>query len=517
MNTQCGAGFSMQQGLQSLLRRRRLKPPLQAKACSTLVAAALLCVTARAADDRADSLVPEVKKLIDIYSIAESEAADPVDPSAAFYQGAIPGMLRTLDPHSNFFDPEQFLQLQQLERSEQKGFGSIVSVLPGRVIVLQTLPGTPSAKAGLSGGDEIVAINGIPLARLEFDQLIGLLTEARQHEVALDVFKPGSARPERISMSPELVDTPSVDRGFMIAPGVAYVRITEFEDPTGKLLQQAIEKLGGAELKGLVLDLRNNPGGAVKAAMEAAALFLKPDQLVFSIRGRKAEAEDVRVPKLARPYSFPVTVLVNGKTASASEILTGALQDHDRAIVLGEPSYGKGLVQQVYSLSGGAGLALTTAFYFTPSGRSIQKPLGSGQLGGATVMAQGPFKTDAGREVRGGGGIQPDEMVFPEAQTRLRVALDASGVMTSFAGEYVRGHEIAANFEATPELLDDFKVYCSTHEIQPSVGEWSVDRDWIRSRLTQELVNLKFGVAKGDEIEMRHDPVVRRALQRLGS
>jgi carboxyl-terminal processing protease len=132
-------------------------------------------------------------------------------------------------------------------------------------------------------------------------------------------------------------------------------------------------------------------------------------------------------------------------------------------------------------------------------------------------MAQGPFKTDAGREVRGGGGIQPDEMVFPEAQTRLRVALDASGVMTSFAGEYVRTHEIAANFEATPELLDDFKVYCSTHEIQPSVGEWSVDRDWIRSRLTQELVNLKFGVAKGDEIEMRHDSVVRRALARLGS
>src|SRR5215472_13508832 len=220
----------------------------------TLAAVLLLCIPALAADDPASKLVPGVKKLIEVFTAAESEAADPVDPDAAFYQGAIPGMLRTLDPHSSFFDPSQFLQLQQMERSEQKGFGSIVSVLPGRVIVLQTLPGTPSAKAGLSGGDEIVAINGIPLARLEFDQLIGLLTEARQHEVALDVVKPGSARPERISMSPELVDTPSVDRAFMIAPGVAYVRITEFEDPTGKLLQQAIEKLGGAELKGLVLD-----------------------------------------------------------------------------------------------------------------------------------------------------------------------------------------------------------------------------------------------------------------------
>jgi carboxyl-terminal processing protease len=477
--------------------------------------AALICAPLQAADDPADALVPQVKKLIDIFAAASSEAADPVDPDVAFYQGAIPGMLRTLDPHSSFFDPGQFQQLQQMERSEQKGFGSVVSVLPGRVIVLQTLPGTPSAKAGLSAGDEILAINNIPLARLEFDQLIQLLTEARQHEVALDILRPGNPRPERVSMSPELVDTPSVDRAFMIGPGVGYVRITGFEEPTGRLLQEAIEKLGGADLKGLVLDLRSNPGGAVQSALASAALFLKPDQLVFSIRGRNKESEEVRVPKLARPYSFPLAVLVNGKTASASEILTGSLQDHDRATVLGEPSYGKGLVQQVYPLSGGAGLALTTAFYFTPSGRSIQKPLESGQLGGATVMAKGPFKTDAGHEVRGGGGIQPDEMVPPEAQTRLRLALDASGVMTMFAGEYARDHEIAANFEVTPDMLDDFKVYCSAHSIQPSVGEWSVDRDWIRSRLQQEVANLKFGVAKGDEIEMRRDPVVKRALARL--
>ena len=461
--------FNLSQGPNFSQRRKdRKENRLMGKRCTALAVVLLACIPVKAADsDPADRLVPEVKKLIDIYSVAEGEAADPVDPSTAFYQGAIPGMLRTLDPHSSFFDPGQFLQLQQLEHSEQKGFGSIVSVLPGRVIVLQTLPGTPSAKAGLSGGDEIVAINGIALARLEFDQLIELLTEARQREVALDVVRPGSARPERIGMSPELVDTPSVDRAFTLAPGIGYVRVTEFEDPTGRLLQEAIEKVGGAGLKGLILDLRNNPGGAVKAALEAASLFLKPDQLVFSIRGRSTEAEDVRVPKLARPFSFPLVVLVNGRTASASEILTGALQDHDRAVVLGEPSYGKGLVQQVYSLSGGAGLALTTAFYFTPSGRSIQRPLDGGQLGAATVMARGTFKTDAGREVRGGGGIQPDESVFPEAQTRLRVALDASGVMTSFAGEYVRTHEIAANFEATPEVLDDFKVYCSAHEIQP--------------------------------------------------
>jgi carboxyl-terminal processing protease len=464
--------------------------------------------------DPAQTLIPEIKKLIDVFSTLDREAAEPVEPDTAFYQGAIPGMLRTLDPHSSFFDPAQFQQLQEMERSEQKGFGSIVSVLPGRVIVLQTLPGTPSAKAGLSAGDEIVGVNGYALARLEFEQIIQLLSESRQHDVVLAVARPGSGVIS-IAMSPSLVNTPSVDRAFAIAPSIGYLRITGFEDPTGKLVQESIDKLGGDGLKGLILDLRNNPGGSVQSALETASLFLKPDQVVFSVRGRKAEAEVVRVPKLSHPYEFPVVVLVNARTASAAEILSGALQDHDRAVIFGEPSYGKGLVQQVYTLSGNSGLALTTAFYYTPSGRSIQKPLSEGELGAATIVSKGPFKTDAGRTVNGGGGIQPDEVVLPEAQTRLRLVLDASGVATSFASEYVRGHEIPQDFDVTAGILDDFKVYCSGHNIQPTPSEWSIERPWIQNRLKQEIENLKFGVAKGDEVEMQHDPVVQRALGRL--
>jgi carboxyl-terminal processing protease len=483
----------------------------------SLLPLVVFSLTAHAADpDPAQKLLPELKKLVDVFNMVDREAADTVEPDTAFYQGAIPGMLRTLDPHSSFFDPGQFEQLQQMERSEQKGFGSIVSVLPGRVIVLQVLPGTPSSKAGLSAGDEIFGINGIALARLEFEQLVQLLSEARQHDVVLDVVRPGGVV-MRISMSPDLVNTPSVDRAFFITKDVGYLRITGFEDPSGKLVRDSIEKLGGTNLKGLILDLRNNPGGSVQAALEVASLFLKPDQVVFSVRGRKAEDEVVRTPKLEKPYEFSLVVLVNGRTASASEILSGALQDHDRAVIFGEPSYGKGLVQQVYTLSGNSGLALTTAFYYTPSGRSIQRPLGEGQLGAATVMAKGPFKTDSGRQVTGGGGIQPDEVIYPEAQTRLRAVLDASGVFTSFAGEYIRGHDLAADFRVTADVLDDFKVYCSAHSIQPSPAEWSSERPWIQSRLQQELATLKFGVAKGDEIEMSRDPVVQRALARLAS
>src|SRR6185437_14966814 len=344
----------------------------------------LLLSTYAFAQDPADQMAPELKKIVDVFAAVDENAADPVPSDVAFYQGAIPGMLRTLDPHSIFFDPNQYAQLKQMEQSEQKGFGSIVSVLPGRVIVLQALPGTPSAKAGLAAGDEILAINNYVLAQLEFDQLVQLLTIARQHEAVLEVRKPGNARIFPVTLKPDLVDQPSVDRAFHLAPGIGYLRITSFDQGTGKLVQQTIDKLGGNGLKGLVMDLRGNPGGVAQAAVEVASLFLKPDQLVFSIRGRAKKTEDVRVDKLARPYSFPLAVLIDGKSASASEIVTGALQDHDRATVFGEPSYGKGLVQNVYPLSSNTGLALTVAYYYTPSGRSIQHPLHGGTLDAAT-------------------------------------------------------------------------------------------------------------------------------------
>ena len=479
---------------------------------------ALLCVLLRplpAADDPGDQLERELKKLAAIYSTIENQSADPVPADVAIYQGAIPGMLKTLDPHSVFFDPDQFEQLQQMQQSERKGFGTVVSLLPGRVIVLQAMEGSPSAKAGLSAGDEIVGINTIPVRYLEVDQLAQLLGEARQHEVTLDVRKPGSERPTQILMSPALLDAPTVDRAVMVAPGIGHLRITGFEEPTGRLVQQTIEKLGGEYLKGLILDLRDNPGGAVESAAQTAALFLSPDQLIFSVEGRSTKPERVPVPKDARPYTFPVVILINDHSASASEIVTGALQDHDRAMVLGEPSFGKGLVQQVFPLSAGSGVALTTAFYYTPSGRSIQKPLASGQLGAATVMARGPFRSDSGRSLPGGGGIQPDQIVYPATPTRLQMVLDASGSLTSFATEYLRTHTVTEDATVSSAMLDELKVFLSERSIQPSVADWLTYRDWIASRLQQEILTLKFGVARGDEIELQRDPVIQAALKKL--
>jgi carboxyl-terminal processing protease len=466
-----------------------------------------------AAPPSTEDLENALKRFTDVLSIVETQAADPVNTQQAVYDGAIPGMLRMLDPHSIFFDPDQNEQLKQMENSERKGFGTVVSVLPGRVIVLQALPGTPSSKAGLQPGDEIVAVNGVALARLQFDQIVGFLSESHQHRAQLFVRRPGNARPLEFTLDPELLDSPSVDRSFYLKPGIGYIRLTGFDPQTAKQLKDAIEALGGANLKGLVLDLRDNPGGVVQTALEAASYFLEPGQKVLSVKGRSIQDQSVEVPKTATPYKFPLAVLVNEKTASAAEILTGALQDHDRAVVLGVPSFGKGLVQNVFPLAGNTALALTTAFYYTPSGRSIQKPLPSGHLE-ITKQAE-QFHTDAGRTVTGGGGIQPDVMIGPEAQTRLRVALDASGILTSFATEYILRHDVKADFEVDAHTLEDFQVYASEHEIQPGVGEWATERDWVQSRLQQEIFNQSLGVAKGDEVEMQRDPIVRAAVDRL--
>lgn len=476
--------------------------------------AIVVCLAAAAA--AADDLDSRMKSLVGAYALIEQNAADPVSSEQIFYQGAIPGLLRTLDPHSVFFDPGQFEQVKQMESSTQKGFGSVVSLLPGRVIILQTTPGTPSQKAGLTPGDEILAVNGYIIGRLDVDQIAELLGQSRQQQAQLDVRHPGDTRIMHLTLTPAELEAPSVDRAYMLRDGIGYVRVASFDEKTGDQIKEAIDKIGGDKLKGLVLDMRNNPGGVVAAALQTSALFLKPGQKIFSIRGRNVPEKSEVVPDGATPYPFKMAVLVNGKTASAAEIVTGALQDHDRATVLGEPSYGKGLVQNVFPLSQGTGLALTIALYYTPSGRSIQKPLDAAyELGAATahVNATSEFKTDSGRRVTGGGGIQPDIVVYPPPMDRLRMVLDASGSFTSFATEYLQKNKIDDKFEVTPQLLDEYHAWLAARNIQPGIQDWIGAQDFVTNRLKTEIFNQAFGVEKGDEVEAQRDPVIQRAIE----
>jgi carboxyl-terminal processing protease len=442
-----------------------------------------------------------LKRFVEAYAIVEQNAADPINPAQAIYEGAIPGMLRRLDPHSVFFDPGQFEQLKDLEKSTRKGFGSVVSILPGRVIVLQTLPGTPSAKSGMIPGDEIIAINGIRLDRLEIEQLIQLLQASRQNQVSLHVRRPGSARLLQLMLTPEDVESPSVDRAFEVVPGIGYIRISSFDVQTGSAVKEAVDKLGGDKLKGLIIDLRNNPGGVLTSALDTAALFLKPGQKVLSVRGRSVQGTEAAVPETATPYGMPLAILINEKSASASEIVAGAFEDHGRATLIGVPSFGKGLVQSVFPLSQGTGIALTTAFYYTPRGRSIQRKL-TGQLEHTTAGAH--------------GGITPAHIVYPEAMTPLRGVLEATGTFPTFATGFLqRNSPITPDWEVSNQLLDDLQVFLSQRNIRPGLGDWSKEREWIRNRLRQEIFNQALGVEKGDEVEAKRDPMMIRAVEVL--
>lgn len=466
-----------------------------------------------------DDLAAPLRSFISALATASSNAADPVNTEQVFYAGAIPRLLSRLDPHSVFFDREQFEQLRRMETSTQKGFGSVVSILPGRVIVLQTLPGTPSAKSGLSPGDEILAINGYIIGQLDLEQLPQLLEAARQRPARLDVRRPGRAGLMNFTLIPEEMQAASVDRAYMLKPGIGYIRVASFEEKTAQQLKEGIEKLGGDRLSGLVLDLRNNPGGLVTAAIGVSSLFLQPGLKIVTVRGRHVPEKSEVVPSIATPYGFKLAILLNEKSASASEIVSGAMQDHDRATIVGVPSFGKGLVQSVFPLAAGNGLALTTALYYTPSGRSIQKPLNTRfELSGTTAHPnqQSEFHTDKGRPVTGGGGIQPDFVVYPPAMNRLRAVLDASASFTNFATEYLRTHKLNPDFEVTPQLLDELRSFLSDRQIRPGLSEWLAERDFITNRLKTELFNQAFGVEKGDEIEAQRDPVVLKAMEVVG-
>jgi carboxyl-terminal processing protease len=446
-----------------------------------------------------EDLAKLLKQFTQAYVAVEENYADPVPPEQLFYGGAIPGLLHSLDPFSAFLDPDQFRSLKDMQSSVQKGFGSVVSIGPGRVVVLQTLPGTPSARAGLGPGDEIVDINGYRLDRLELEQLVELLRESRQRPAQLMVRRPGVATLMTFTLVPAELASPSVSRAFLLRPGIGYIKMESFDDATPAEFDKALEKLGAPKLRGLVLDLRDNPGGVLPAALDVAATFLKPGQVILTVRGRSGPPEEIKVPPDTKPLDIPMAVLVNGKSASASEIVAGALQDHKRAVIVGEPSFGKGLVQRVFDLSETTGLALTTAYYFTPSGRSIQKRLASLH----TPQAE-----------PGKGGITPDEPVSLEGLTPLRAVLEASSSFLQFAQDYTAKHRnLPSGFEVTPDLLDEFQQFLSGRQIRPGLSEWSANREWVRIRLKTEIYNLAFGVAKGDEIDAERDAQIQRAIR----
>ena len=501
-----------------LLRRSILS------AATLLILAPMARVGFAQSEVPADDVTQESVRFTQVYTALERNYMDEVNPDQIILEGGIRGLLSSLDPFSSFFNADQFQMLQEQARGNTLGFGSILYVSPGKVVVLQTAEGSPAGRAGLGPGDEIVSINGQRIAQLDFESLVELLQRSRSRPVSLGVVHPGKFVPEDFKLVPAEVALPTVDKVFTLAPGVGYIHVSGFELKTSQEVADAITKLGGSNLKGVLFDMRDNHGGIVDAAVATASLFLKPDDLMLTVRGRAAPEKAYRTSASTAHFNMPLIVLVNRNTASAAEILVAGLEEHDRALVVGEPTYGKGVVESVMGLSEQCGLALTTSQYFTPSGRSIQRQLPGTALAGemdaslnrgsAAPHAGSPatFHTDLGRPLSVGGGIVPDVAITARELDPWVTFLNQRGLITSFASQYLTLHgHVEKSFQPDENTLEDLKDFLARQGIRTPEEYWTPDQEYLKLRIKTEIFNLVFGLAAGDEVEVMGDPQVQKA------
>ena len=465
------------------------------------------------------------------------------------FKSSIIGMLRSLDPHSNYYDREEFDELKTDQRSEYFGIGaSIQTYVYGDEIdtyITATFENSPAQRGGLRYGDRIVEVDGVAMRGKPSLEVRDKIRGPRGSAVKLTLERAADKRIEKVDIVRDAVPQPSIPDAYMLKPGVGYIDMTRgFNYTTTDELLDALERLHRRGMTSLVLDLRNNPGGFLDQAIHVAQVFLRNGQLILTQKGRNGYRDNTYESRNSSPDMTPLVILINENTASASEIVAGAMQDHDRALIVGQTSFGKGLVQSIIPLEYGAGLTLTSAKYFTPSGRLIQRDYSNGGFydyythGGVTgrepkepAKPTGQEKkTDTGRAVYGGGGIAPDESV--EART---VNLGQRRLLSptfTFARELVNGrirgfeasrlasaidfrHELLADEFKTSEALykafRDFALADPAYKVNAALLD--KNRSFIEVQLRFNVVTAAYGRVVGDRVFiMQDDPQVAKAV-----
>jgi carboxyl-terminal processing protease len=465
---------------------------------------------------------------------------------------AIKGMLRALDPHSSFFDPKEFFRLREDQHSKYFGLGIRVRPLlrdHGRhVIVDPPAIGTPAERKGLRAGDVITRIEGEPIDDWTSDEVVSHLKGPRGTTVNITIERPGIRDPLQFKIERAEIPLITVPYAFKLRPGIGYIKIDRFSESTSDELKAKLDDLDRNKLSGLILDLRDNPGGLLNQAIEVSAFFLPKGTPVVSTKGRAEGSARAYPAPGSEKIQIPVVVLINRHSASASEIVAGALQDHDRALIVGETSFGKGLVQSIFPLQNDTGMALTTARYYTPSGRLIQRDysgstfeyiMNSNDRAPENPGEREIHTTDGGRKVYGGGGITPDIIEPIRELNKFEALLSSKDVFFQYARRLTAGEVPAAsnfkmpikddelsasserapksipNLEITDAILEDFKEYLVERHVEFTNEDIQNNVDFIKRRIKQEVYTSSFGLQEGFRTAVEADSQVLKALEMM--
>jgi len=460
-------------------------------------------------------------------------------PSDSLYMRALNGMLLSLDPYSQLLTPKDYQDLQIHTQGNYEGLGIRIDVVDQVLTVISPIEGTPAYKAGLLPGDRIVEVDGVTTRGWTEEKAVQELRGPQGSEVTLSIAREGLSEALEVTIERRPISLSSVPYAFMLTNGIGYVRFTQFSENGRDEIREAVRALEKQGMRSLVLDLRDNPGGLLDQAIEVTDLFLPRGAEIVATRGRMSESDRLYNARDNDDFSIhPMIVLVNRASASASEIVSGALQDHDRALLVGQTTWGKGLVQSLFPLDDGYFLKLTTARYYTPSGRSIQRdesldidfntliwpdetPMDAPQDGPEEVPDSLVFQTDMGRTVYGGGGVMPDVVVrageIAEISRDLLQEIFVKNAFFSFAVTYRSTHpSLPRDFVPDDALIESFRSYLrDVKGIVFADEAFDAERDYMSDFLRYTLVSQYHGEGVARQAVLRADLPLAKAVELL--